>query len=282
MFFARFLRHFGRYSGRSDLVFPCLWCRTDLCDWCTAYGCPFPEVIDQSCGAKCCYRDPLAEIAKRPELTGRRLVLWWNEENKVDGVDLWKTLASFGHYYEVKEIDVPEAATGWNAYALSPNPGRSIGQRSAAGDQPRRVILGSDDSAQVMLNGHMVGEITRWQTPAKFDLPLGTERVLVAVEARNDEGPAGLVGAIVDWGPVPASHPAHWVCSTERQDDWFLPEFDDQGWTNPEVLAPHGAQPWGVIDVGLSGADWVWSENPARPLQTIYCRWWIESSSPGS
>jgi hypothetical protein len=133
-----------------------------------------------------------------------------------------------------------------------------------------------------MLNGHMVGEITRWQTPAKFDLPLGTERVLVAVEARNDEGPAGLVGAIVDWGPVPASYPARWVCSTESQDDWFLPEFDDQGWTNPEVLAPHGAQPWGVIDVGLSGADWVWSENPARPLQTIYCRWWIERSSPGS
>jgi hypothetical protein len=132
LFFARFLRHFGRYSHRSDLVFPCHWCGLRLCSWCSVYGCPFPEVIDQSCGTQCCHRDPLAEIAQRPELAGRRMVLWWWHEgqNEVEGMSLETTLASFARYYAVTPIGVPDAATGWAAYELSPRREQPIELRS--------------------------------------------------------------------------------------------------------------------------------------------------------
>jgi hypothetical protein len=146
----------------------------------------------------------------------------------------------------------------------------------------RRVVIGCDNAAEVMVNGERVGVVEAWEAPATFALPLGTERVVVAVKARNDGGPGGLVGALIDPDSFPVPRPARWVCSVEEQNDWYLPAFDDRAWTKPKVLAPHGSPPWGIVDAALGGADWVWTENPAREQQTIYCRWWIAASSSGS
>jgi hypothetical protein len=147
--------------------------------------------------------------------------------------------------------------------------------------EPRRAVIGCDNAAEVMVNGELVGAVEAWQAPATFALPLGTERVVVAVKARNDGGPGGLVGAVIGPDRDPVPQPAHWLCSVEEQDDWYLPAFDDHAWTKPKVLAPHGSPPWGAVDAGLGGANWVWTENPAREQQTIYCRWWIAASSSG-
>jgi hypothetical protein len=72
VFFARFLRHFGRYRGRRDLIFPCRLCEAK-------YGCPFPAVIDRPCRNSCCYNDPLSEIRSQ-RLGGKRVFLWWWRE----------------------------------------------------------------------------------------------------------------------------------------------------------------------------------------------------------
>jgi hypothetical protein len=72
LFFARFLRHFGRYRGRRDVIFPCRWCEVK-------YGCPFPAVIDRPCRSTCCYNDPLSEIRSQ-RLGGKRVFLWWWRE----------------------------------------------------------------------------------------------------------------------------------------------------------------------------------------------------------
>jgi hypothetical protein len=69
MFHARFLRHFGRFAGGSDVVFPCHFCDA-------RYGCPFPSVLGGACALRCCYEDPLPAIGLA-RLTGRRVFLWW-------------------------------------------------------------------------------------------------------------------------------------------------------------------------------------------------------------
>jgi hypothetical protein len=146
--------------------------------------------------------------------------------------------------------------------------------------EPRRVVIGCDNAAEVMVNGQLVGVVEAWPAPTTF--ALATERVVVAVKARNDGGPGGLVGGVIDSDSFPVLRPAHWVCSAEEQDGWSLPAFDDRAWTRPQVLAPHGSPPWGIVAPVLGRADWVWTENPAREQQTIYCRWWIAASSSGS
>ena len=153
--------------------------------------------------------------------------------------------------------------------------------RSEHAPAPLEVVIGCDDAADVMVNGVRVGEVAAWRTPATFALPLDAERTLVAVKARNDGGPGGLVGALIDRDRNPLPQPAHWLCSARNEENWSLPAFDDHAWMEPDVLAPHGSQPWGVIDQALGKANWVWTENPAREHQTIYCRWWITASSSG-
>ena len=153
---------------------------------------------------------------------------------------------------------------------------------SRAKHTPLEIVIDCDDAAVVMVNGLRVGEVKTWRTAATFALPLDPERALVAVEARNDGGPGGLIGALIDRDRSPAPRPARWVCSTQKTENWYLPEFDDRAWVEPKVLAPHGSQPWGVIDNALGKSDWVWTENPAREHETIYCRWWTTASSSGS
>jgi len=117
MFFAQFLRHFGPYKNRPELIFPCRWCDV-------RYGCPFPEVLNRACGRKCCWTDPFAEIARREGLSGRKLVLWWHETPKdldsvtVPGVTLESTLQRFGERYRVVSATVPPVAMDWRAFDL--------------------------------------------------------------------------------------------------------------------------------------------------------------------
>ena len=80
VFFARFLRHWGPYMDRPEVIFICRWCEVFDCPTCgVRYGCPFPEVLDRPCGRTCCYSDPLDQVSRREDLAGRKLVLWWHQ-----------------------------------------------------------------------------------------------------------------------------------------------------------------------------------------------------------
>ena len=129
VFFGRFLRHFGPYLNRPELIFPCRWCEVKLCPTCgVRYGCPFPEVLGKACGSECCYTDPLAEIGDRPALSGKKILLWWHETPRnlasvtVPGVTLDSTLARLATRYRVEAAPVPSVATEWHAFELVPLP----------------------------------------------------------------------------------------------------------------------------------------------------------------
>ena len=123
VFFGRFLRHFGPYKDRPDVIVPCRWCEFYPGAG-IRYGCPFPEVINQSCGLKCCHVDPLEEITRRG-LTGRKLVLWWHvtpAEAAVPGETLESIIERFAKRYRVSSIGTPAVATGWRAFEMLPLP----------------------------------------------------------------------------------------------------------------------------------------------------------------
>jgi hypothetical protein len=122
VFFARFLRHFGPYRDRPELIIPCRWCEAAGG---IQYGCPFPEVLNQECGQVCCYSDPLAEIVRRG-LTVRKVVLWWHTTPRgvkpatVPGVTLGSTLQRFAERYRVSGATVPSEATEWYTFEFLP------------------------------------------------------------------------------------------------------------------------------------------------------------------
>jgi hypothetical protein len=149
VFYARFLRHFGPYKDRPELIILCRWCfavvpmindqhivRFETCPQCgIRYGCPFPEVLNHECGRECCSTDPLAEIVRRG-LTGRKVVLWWHttpgepEAATVPGVTLGSTLQRFAERYRLIGATAPSEATEWYTFEFLP---------VAAGEPPPRA-----------------------------------------------------------------------------------------------------------------------------------------------
>ncbi len=135
VFFARFLRHFGRYGRRPGLMFPCRWCEVK-------YGCPFPGVRDRECSAACCYSDPLFKIRSERRAGKRVLLWWWREPREVRDQGRWvlknedlasdgpkRLLRRLGHRYAMARIELPQsvagvggagvvAGAGWQCYEL--------------------------------------------------------------------------------------------------------------------------------------------------------------------
>jgi hypothetical protein len=112
LFFARFLRHFDRYRGRDDMIFPCAWCTV-------MYGCPFPEVVNENCPT-CCYRNPAWAVVRRPQA---RLFVWWHDtmrdaKDMVVEAELQK-LGADGQRV-ARKLDLPPTAIGWTAWELAP------------------------------------------------------------------------------------------------------------------------------------------------------------------
>jgi hypothetical protein len=123
LFFGRFLRHFGRYRARDDLIFACRFCSV-------RYGCPFPEVRTEACADTCCYRDPMEQIDARPALVGRTLHLWWHDDKDLGRPERRTALlASLERRYRVTKLGVARPAVHWTAYRLTPRVPRGSPKR---------------------------------------------------------------------------------------------------------------------------------------------------------
>jgi hypothetical protein len=125
VFFGRFLRHFGPYKDRPDVIVPCRWCEYYPGSG-IRYGCPFPEVLNQPCGLQCCHVDPLGEIIRRG-LTGKKVVLWWHVtpervQAAMPGVTLESTVERFAEHYRVSSTEPPAVVMDWRTFEMLPLP----------------------------------------------------------------------------------------------------------------------------------------------------------------
>lgn len=110
MFFAHFLRHYGRFETSKELVFPCKWCDN-------RYGCPFPG-LDRDCANKCCYKSP--EIIIKSALGADKKVIVW-EKNDSENKTAFVLLG-----FNRKTIDLtaegnmPAQIRDWDCFELLP------------------------------------------------------------------------------------------------------------------------------------------------------------------
>lgn len=111
MFHARFLRHFGPYAGRANVVFPCRSCDR-------RYGCAFPEVAGKSCAERGCFESPLGAV-REARLRGDRVRLWWWKQTPKDARFLsFKSLEQKLTRPRLRQVQLPAAAAGWDCYEV--------------------------------------------------------------------------------------------------------------------------------------------------------------------
>ena len=118
----------------------------------------------------------------------------------------------------------------------------------------------ADNAYTVWVNGVEVGTGDDWKTVRHFDVKrlLVDGKNVVAVEARNTDGPAGLM---VRLGYTPNGFPkmalcsdATWKASKTAGKDWQKVDFDDASWTPAKALGAYGATPpWSKVAGASTG-----------------------------
>ena len=116
------------------------------------------------------------------------------------------------------------------------------------------VTVICDDWHRLIVNGQDLGMSGDWSTPRTYDvLPHLKQngRNIIAVEARNDAGSAGLAlrfRATHKTGrKLHVVSDANWLCSHESKEGWEKLDSPMDGWGKSVVVGKMGDGPWGAV-----------------------------------
>ncbi len=149
-----------------------------------------------------------------------------------------------------------------------------IGSLACAAAPDRVLVITADNQVKVWIDEAPRGEVVDWRKPLRIEFAADETPKVIAVEAHNIDGAAGLIGAMMYMAKEPAlEQPANWLCSGEEVTGWQQPGFDDSGWQAPPVKAAYGAAPWAdTPGLGLKVTSWVWPSDPPGVGETFFCR----------
>jgi putative heme-binding domain-containing protein len=129
------------------------------------------------------------------------------------------------------------------------------------------LIASGDNHATVFINSQQIAQSDDWMTPAsiRFSHPLKQGTNVLAIETRNDTGPAGLAAileiTLKSGEQVRILSDATWKSSTTRVEGWTDAAFDDRDWTEPHAFGL-------ITDPNLPWPD-IFSPKHATPIEAI-------------
>ena len=135
------------------------------------------------------------------------------------------------------------------------------------------LVLTADDRFTLYVNGKPAGKSREdnegWRSPLVVDLStlLGPGRNLIAIEAVNIAGPAGVVARcnveLQSGARIEQTSDASWAASQQSAAGWENPAFDDSHWAKAKVLGPMGIGPWGHV---LVAGQRAWAQQAPSPM----------------
>ena len=146
----------------------------------------------------------------------------------------------------------------WIWLGTRPNGGQTVSFRKEfVVDGPltgARLVGSCDNQMAIYVNGERVAEGKTWQTPTFADLTsrIKRGRNVLAVQAKNEGGPAGLLLRISFENrrqPVaPVVTDGSWLTSETPCQAWQAAGYNDSTWSAATVVGTLGGAPWGVIN----------------------------------
>lgn len=160
----------------------------------------------------------------------------------------------------------------------------SLWLTARADDKPAKktadIVITCDNEYILYVNGAKVGEGTDWNTAQALKaVELKPGNNIIAVQAKNTGGPAGLI-ALIKVGDKTYTTNADWKVSGAEAKNWNAADFDDKDWKPASSQGKWGADPWGknVAEMPDEGntADWIWSADVLDGEQTVYFRYTLK------
>src|SRR5262249_19861104 len=129
-----------------------------------------------------------------------------------------------------------------------------------------------DNHLKLWINGVKAVENDEWEVPVGADVSkhLTPGRNAIAVEGKNDGGPAGLIVQLeitgADRKKMILVTDATWRVSPKSSDGWLNLGFDDSKWKPAHSVAKLGGGPWGNV---FQGAPAVGGKGNATPAESL-------------
>ncbi|MBN2512894.1 MAG: hypothetical protein JXB18_08160 [Sedimentisphaerales bacterium] len=117
-----------------------------------------------------------------------------------------------------------------------------------------KINITADNAFVLYVNGKRVGEGTVWMNASSFDLSevLLTGKNVLAVEAKNIDGPFGLIAGMTaefdDGTALEIQSDKTWRTSLSPADGFERPGYDASQWTAANEIGAAGASPWNSIN----------------------------------
>ncbi len=114
------------------------------------------------------------------------------------------------------------------------------------------LVITCDNEYRLYLNGKFVGKDERWEETEAYEVGgfLRPGKNVIAVEGRNWEK-GGATGVLLQLGIVTTEgnyieilSDESWKVSSEEEEDWESPTFNDEGWGNAVSFGKHPCPPW--------------------------------------
>ena len=136
----------------------------------------------------------------------------------------------------------------------------------------------ADNRCAPYINGHPLGTQQPWMTPGQYDIRehLVTGDNLIAIEAVNQGGPAGLLASLEIDGQVRLVSNERWQVSTERKDGWNRSGFPAKDWSSASPLGPYYMEPWNISGKEKTSH----SHLHDRPSRLDLAHWLMASGNP--
>lgn len=123
-----------------------------------------------------------------------------------------------------------------------------------------QVQITADNHYELRINGKKVGADGSWNSVETYDVAklLAAGENVIAVQANNAGGPAGLLARLVvqfsgKEKTLVLGTGSKWKTSRNAGEDWAKAEFDDQGWKTAVVLGGAAASPWHIVGRSSGG-----------------------------
>ncbi|KAG6877097.1 hypothetical protein C0993_010297, partial [Termitomyces sp. T159_Od127] len=118
-----------------------------------------------------------------------------------------------------------------------------------------KILIATDNAFTIYVNGLLVGSGESSAVAKRYvvNFPL-TSRVVIAIYATNNEGPAGVLAAFMPVTPDCWDNPhfvtdSSWKYNLQTPAGFIDPDFDDSAWPLAVTEGGFGAAPWGQTTV---------------------------------
>jgi len=143
----------------------------------------------------------------------------------------------------------------------------TVTTKSTKTPTPGSLFATCDNEMEVFLDGvkYTDAAMKDYQKTSKVSIPRNTH--VIAIYGKDWGGAEGIIASTTTGIVTDGS----WKCSSVKEDNWIMPDFDDSAWNNADTSRGVNTNKGYWQDISKN-ALWIWSTGMSNPPDEAYCR----------